>query len=117
MDLDRGDQHPIDEADLEFGLIWDEVQESFDVFLRYTLGMSVDRIQTPRDSVSFDLRKLSRHLDDEEEYAAELTRSTFGSEEVKRFYRASVARTPPNVRVHFRIHIDGPDRYQSVRWE
>ena len=117
MDLDRGDQHPVDEADLEFGLIWDEVQESFDVFLRYTLGMSVDRILTPRDSVSFDLRELNRLLDDEEEYAAELTRSTFGSEEVKRFYRESVARTPPNVRVHFRIHIDGPDRYQSVRWE
>ena len=55
MDSDRGDQHPIDEADLEFGLIWDEIQESFDVFLRYTLGMSVDRIETPRDSVSFDL--------------------------------------------------------------
>ena len=79
--------------------------------------MSVDRIETPRDSVSFDLGKLSRHLDDEDEYAAELTRRTFGSEAVKRFYRESVARTPASVRVHFRIHIDGPDPYQSLRWE
>ena len=117
MDSDRGDQHPVDEADLEFGLIWDEIQESFDVFLRYTFGMSVDRIETPRDSVSFDLGKLSRLLDDEDKYAAELTRCTFGPEEVKRFYHAAVTGTPASVRVHFRIHIDGPDPYQSLRWE
>jgi hypothetical protein len=115
--IDQSDRHPIDEADLEFGLIWDEVLESFNVFLRYTLGMSVDVISTPRDSVSFDLGKLNDLLDNEEEYAAELTRSIFGSEEIKKFYRESVARTPPNVHVHFRIHIDGPDLYQSLRWE
>jgi hypothetical protein len=117
MNPDRGDRHPIDEADLELGLIWDEVQESFDVFLRYTLGMTVDVIRTPRESVSFDLRRLNDLLDDEEEYAAELTRSVFAFEEIKRFYRESVARTPQNVHVHFRIHIDGSDPYQSLRWE
>ena len=111
------DSRPAEEADLEFGLIWDEHQQSFDVFLRFTQGLRVDMPLAPRETVSLDLERLRSLERDENAYAQELTNRIFAPDEIRRFYREAMAARASHVRLHFRLHLDAPDRYHSIRWE
>lgn len=108
---------PQEEADFELGLVWDERQESFDLFLRFTLGMREDQIRAPREQVHIDLDRLDEFRRDPAGYAEELTNALFAPDELKTFYREAMARVHGNVPVHLRVHLDAPDIYHSVRWE
>jgi CHAT domain/SIR2-like domain len=105
------------EADFELGLVWDERQKSFDLFLRFTLGMREDHIRAPREQVHIDLDRLKALRRDPAGYADELTNALFAPEELKNFYHEVMARVHGNVPVHLRLHLDAPDVYHSVRWE
>jgi hypothetical protein len=103
-------------ADLEFGLIWDDDQKSFDVSLRFTGPDNVDRLLHPKGSVRVDVAALARLANDQDAYEHLLTESVFELEEVRRFFADTMAvagRAP----VHFRLHIDGPVAFHSIRWE
>jgi hypothetical protein len=113
-------------ADLELGLVWDSVQESFDISLRFTNAMNVDQVGHPPEPLSIDLDTLDQLINDDDAYAVELTRMVFGaapeneeeirSDSIRTFYSHALAaaRSDP---VHFRLHINGPARYHDVRWE
>lgn len=106
-----------EEADFELGLIWDERQGSFDLFLRFTLGMREDQIRAPREQVHIDLDRLNALRRDTAGYAEVLTNALFAPEEVRAFYGEAMARLHGTVPVHLRVHLDAPDVYHSVRWE
>jgi SIR2-like domain/CHAT domain len=103
-------------ADLEFGLVWDYDQGSFDVSLRFTNASNVDQVGHPRDPLHIDPETLDELVNDEEAYAATLSGMVFGPEMIRSFYSTAkaAAQTMP---VHFRLHIDGPARYHQLRWE
>jgi hypothetical protein len=106
-----------EEADFELGLVWDERQESFDLFLRFTLGMREDQICAPREQVHINLDRLSALRHNAEGYAEELTDALFAPDELKTFYAEAMARVHGDVPVHLRVHLNAPDVYHSVRWE
>lgn len=102
-------------ADMEFGLVWDDVQQAFDVSLRFTRG-AVDQMAHPKEPVRIDLDVLAGLVNNEPRYAGALTDMVFGPGTVREFY--SHARTAAGSGpVHFRIHLDGPVRFHDVRWE
>jgi hypothetical protein len=103
-------------ADLELGLVWDNVQQSFDVSLRFTTASNVDRVYHSRDPFHIDAEALAQLVNNEDAYAAALTEMVFGPEIIRSFYSTAMAaaQTTP---VHFRLHIDGPARYHQLRWE
>jgi hypothetical protein len=103
-------------ADLELGLVWDSLQESFDVSLRFTTASNVDKVGHPRDPLHIDAETLSELVNDEDAYAAALTGMVFGAETVRDFYTNAVA-AAQTMPVHFRLHIDGPAHYHQLRWE
>jgi hypothetical protein len=103
-------------ADFEFGLVWDEIQNSFDVSLRFTGPNNIDRILHPKGAVAVDLSVLADLTDDEEAYAVRLTESVLGLDEVRRFFAETMA-VAGYAPVHFRLHVDGPVDFHSVRWE
>ena len=107
---------PTGYADFEFGLVWDEVQQSFDVSLRFTGPDDVDRPLHPKEGVHVDLAALRRLERDDSAYGAALTERVFALDEVRRFYSTGIA-VARNVPVHFRLHVDGPAEFHSVRWE
>ncbi len=103
-------------ADLEFGLVWDAAQRSFDVNLRFTGPDNVDRNLHPPDAVNVDLQALTGLADDDAAYGKLLTGNVFAAEQVRRFFTESMA-AAGEAPVHFRLHIDGPAEFHSVRWE
>ncbi len=107
---------PTGYADFEFGLVWDEVQQSFDVSLRFTGPDNVDRPLHPKEAVHVDPAALRRLERDDAAYGAALTESVFALDEVRAFYSMGIA-VARNVPVHFRLHVDGPAEFHSVRWE
>ncbi|MDF3311598.1 hypothetical protein P3H15_42220 [Rhodococcus sp. T2V] len=103
------------EADFEFGLVWDEIQKSFDVSLRFTKN-GVDRSRYPRSApVTVDIAAL-RRLRSDEEYSRLLTRSVFEHDSVRAFYQECMA-SAGALPIHFRLNVDGPTEYHAVRWE
>ncbi len=106
-------------ADFEFGLVWDTVQHSFDVSLRFTgqLGHALEDFSShPKRPVQVDLAALGQLANDEAEYGERLTEWLFADEEVRRFL-TRVGTAARDVPLHFRLHVDGPARFHSVRWE
>ncbi|SDI05507.1 CHAT domain-containing protein [Actinokineospora alba] len=103
-------------ADLEFGLVYDSEQDAFDVSLRYTGVDTVDWPEHPPDLLRIDLPALADLVDDDDAYAEALTRMVFGNSEIARFYEKAMA-AAHTAAVHVRLHVDGPSRFHSVRWE
>ncbi len=106
----------IPSADLEFGLVWDVAQNSFDVSLRFTNTDNVDRVVHPRASLEIDVEALEQLVNDEPRYGAALTDMVFRSEDIRAFYTNAIAAANV-VPTHFRFHIDGPARFHGLRWE
>jgi hypothetical protein len=102
-------------ADIEFGLVWDEVQKAFDVTLRFARG-GLDHLDHPKEPINIDLQKLGELVNNEDDYAAALTGMVFNSESTRQFYSHATAAAAA-VPVHFRLHLDGPTRFHEVRWE
>ncbi|MDH6132098.1 hypothetical protein P3T37_001483 [Kitasatospora sp. MAA4] len=104
-------------VDFEFGLEWDKAQEALDVSLRYSDSDSIDRPSHPRRPLKIDTSELRQLEDDPDEYGRTLTRMVFeSSEEVAKFFGWAIDASSESP-VHFRIHIDGPDRFHAVHWE
>lgn len=108
-------------ADLEFELVWDAIQDLFNVSLRFTSTKNVD--QHAHSTFDIDKNVLDGLVNKDDEYAAALTDMVFGSAESKdgpaeaqRFYSLAVA-AAQFAPVHFRLEIDGPTRFHDVRWE
>lgn len=106
-------------ADFEFGLVWDDKQQSFDISLRFTgrLGGAIEDFNLhPKGAVPIDLAELGQLARDESAYGERLSACVFEQEEVRRFF-ARVLTAAQDVPLHFRLHLDGPARFHSVRWE
>ena len=102
-------------ADLEFGLVWDDLQKAFDVSLRFARG-GLDKIDHPKESIDIDLDVLDGYRNNDGDYAAALTDMVFRPAVTRRFFSDAVA-AAAELPVHFRLHLDGPARFHDVRWE
>lgn len=118
---DLGGRAVPESADLEFELVWDAIQDLFNVSLRFTSTKNVD--QHAHSTFDIDKNVLDGLVNKDDEYAAALTDMVFGSAESKdgpaeaqRFYSLAVA-AAQFAPVHFRLEIDGPTRFHDVRWE
>ncbi|MFE5589995.1 CHAT domain-containing protein [Streptomyces sp. NPDC056549] len=105
------------DVNFEFGLAWKKSQDAFDINLRYSDSSSADWPRHPSVPLTIDLAELAQHLGDAHTYGQTLTDMVFGqSDETASFFEKAIAAARDST-VHFRIHLDGPARYHSVRWE
>ncbi|WP_371679700.1 CHAT domain-containing protein [Streptomyces sp. NBC_01276] len=105
------------DVEFEFGLAWTKRQDAFDVNLRYMDATSADWPRHSSTPLTIDLAELGRHLGDADAYGQALTGMVFGqSAETANFFENAVSAARDST-VHFRIHLDGPAKYHSVRWE